>query len=158
MRGEELRTRFLALPLPAVLALLDSSDLATDSENSVVAAVGCWVDHNEPTDGESKQLADRLRLVQLSEAYLLTVVPTMPWLAQHLPLETFSRLTGAQRAVQGGGGRFSRAIYPCETDSEAWFITSKHPVSAVGATTVLLDDHVTRQLIVDELLPQLRGG
>ena len=50
-----------------------------------------------------------------------------------------------------------RFLYPRGTDSEAWFITSKRPVSAVGATTVLLDDYVTRQLIVDILLPKLRA-
>ena len=157
MRDEELQKRLLTLPLPALLALLDSSDLATDSEDSVVSVVGCWVGINNPTDVETKQLADRLRLLQLSETYLLTVVPAMPWLAQHLPLEAFGRLTGAQRAAQVGGDRVSRAIYPRETDSEAWFITSKRPVSAAGATGVLLDDHVTRQLIVDTLLPKLRA-
>ena len=101
MRDEELRKQLLGLPLSALLALLDSSDLATDSEDSVVSAEGCWVGIN---DVESKQLADRLRLLQLSEAYLLTVVPAMPWLAQHLPLETFG---GAQRAAQAGGDKIS---------------------------------------------------
>ena len=165
MRGEELRTRFLALPLPAVLALLDSSDLATDSENSVVAAVGCWVDHNEPTDGESKQLADRLRLVQLSEAYLLTIVPAMPWLAQHLPPQAFGCLMGAYLevlAVQREGGPIDMlcgATSPRGKGSQvAWFSTSKHAVSAAGATSVLLDDHLMRQLIMDTLLPQLQGA
>lgn len=37
MRSEELRQTFMDLPLLAVLALLDSDDLATDSEDSVVA-------------------------------------------------------------------------------------------------------------------------
>ena len=104
MRDEELRKQLLGLPLSALLALLDSSDLATDSEDSVVSVVGRWVGINEPTDVETKQLADRLRLLQLSEAYLLTVVPAMPWLAQHLPLETFG---GAQRAAQAGGDKIS---------------------------------------------------
>ena len=86
MRSEELRQTFMDLPLLAVLALLDSDDLATDGEDSVVAAVGCWVDYNEPNAEEGKQLAHHLRLLQLTEDYLHTVVPTMPWMICHLPL------------------------------------------------------------------------
>ena len=162
MRDEDLYACFLDLPLPAMLALLDSSDLATDSEDSVVAAVGCWVDHNEPTDGETKQLVDRLRLLQLSETYLLTVVPAMPWLLQHLPQPTFGRLMGAHLAAGRVGDKCSSKIYPRPRGegSQAWFSTSqrKRSASAAGATSVLLDDHLTRQLIVDKLLPELQGA
>ena len=76
MRVEELLKQFLALPLPAVLALLDSSDLATGSEDLVVAAMGCWVDHNEPTDGETKQLADRSMTLSKQDNALYVYVHT----------------------------------------------------------------------------------
>ena len=41
----------------------------------------------------------------------------------------------------------------CES---SWFSTAIRRVSVAGTTAVLLDDHLTRQLIVDKLLPLLR--
>ena len=49
-------------------------------------------------------------------------------------------------------------LYKGGTHSEAWFSTAQRRVSAAGATAVLVDDHLTRQLIVDELLPRLQDA
>ena len=156
MRGEELCRYFMELPLPGMLALLDSDDLATDSEDSVVAAVGCWVDYDKLSDEECKQVAQRLRLLQLTEVYLHTVVPAMPWLMRQLPLGTFGRLTGAQRAMQRKDERAFNLYKSGSRCESSWFSTAIRRVSVAGTTAVLLDDHLTRQLIVDKLLPLLR--
>ena len=73
----------------------------------------------------------------------------MPWLAQHLTLPAFGRLTGAHRAEQRVGDKSSVDIYHRE-GSEAWFNTAK------GTTTLLLDDYFTGQVMVDTLLPRLQ--
>jgi hypothetical protein len=80
MRDEEgLRGHMLKLPHGALLDLLRSEALATDSEDSVVAAVSAWADANEASVAQLRQLAAELRLLQLSAAYFYHALPVAAW-------------------------------------------------------------------------------
>jgi hypothetical protein len=93
MRSPELKQQFLELPLPAVLALVQSDELASDGEDSVLALVSCWVHANGPSPDECRQLSEAVRLSQLTPTYFTHVVPALPWLAAHLPIHMYGALS-----------------------------------------------------------------
>lgn len=60
MRSKSLRS---AWGLSALLDLLQSQQLATDSEDSVLTAVSCWADAAKPAAADARQVLEGVRLL-----------------------------------------------------------------------------------------------
>jgi hypothetical protein len=56
MRSEARVAQWCGLPYEALLELLASDTLATDSEDSVLAALSKWADHNQPSKEQAREL------------------------------------------------------------------------------------------------------
>jgi hypothetical protein len=82
-----LREQFLQLSMAGVAALLETDDLGTDSESSVLLLLGTWVQANysRTTAEERSQLCGLVRLAQLSKPYLECVLPALAADSERLP-------------------------------------------------------------------------
>ena len=70
---------FLELPYNAVLAWILRDDLKMHSENDVVYLFDKWIDENEPLSEERDALMKEIRVVNLGPAYLIQILPNLPW-------------------------------------------------------------------------------
>lgn len=75
MRDEELLALWRSLPPMLVHNMLASSDFASDSEDSVLAAAQAWAEEHA---ADAMMALRGVRMVQLSHAYMNTVMPRVP--------------------------------------------------------------------------------
>jgi hypothetical protein len=153
MNSRELKEQLLSLPLRALVALVSSHKLATDIEDSVLALVGCWISRHKPSSQQCQQLACTVRMAKLSNAFFTYVVPALAWLGEHFLLPTHAALVEIRR-------------FPKDQDAlrvilkglpPAWTSSTKRPQSPSGSKVVVLLHEVTRQVLVDDLLPKLKN-
>lgn len=78
----DLLQQWLELPYTAVLALLSSNQLTTDSEDTVIMLLSWWLEEEEgracTSTEELAKLQDAIRYSRLSPSYLTQLVPKLP--------------------------------------------------------------------------------
>ncbi|GLC37564.1 hypothetical protein PLESTB_001583600 [Pleodorina starrii] len=75
-----MRRQMCALPEGSMEALLASSTFATDDEASVLLMLAHWLHaHEDVNKATRKRLCKQIRVCQLSDTYLLVVLPELPW-------------------------------------------------------------------------------
>lgn len=82
MDDDARKAQWLELCPATVLALLRDDRFATDSEDSVLAAVAAWVDANSPADEMARALLTRVRMLQLSAHFLLGILTNLSCIKQ----------------------------------------------------------------------------
>ncbi|KXZ55851.1 hypothetical protein GPECTOR_2g1402 [Gonium pectorale] len=76
----ELKGQVLKLPVAAMEAMLSSGQLCTDSEDSVLLLLAEWLQANPQTTPEDRErLCKQVRLCQLSDSYLMHILPLLDW-------------------------------------------------------------------------------
>ncbi len=80
--GDELLVWWMAMPVAALEALLQSDYLSTDDEATVVVLVEYWIAAmgDDVTEADKARVRRQLRLVNCSTSYLFDVLPKLPWL------------------------------------------------------------------------------
>ena len=97
---EGLLDEFRSLPAAALLDWADMDTLKVHSENCVVLLMSAWVKANPSCGPEvHRQLASRVRVLHLTNNYLLTVLPNLAWFQacsniKYLPIIQLAKSTG----------------------------------------------------------------
>lgn len=156
MNSPRLKQAFLQLPFNALVQLLRSDELATDNEDSVASAIGCWVEHNEASVDTSQrnELFGCLRLVHLTPAYLAFALPaSWAW-----PCCSASHLLAVQAYKYGSSGARQAIAAAQALDKPGYPIAAelaapKRP--ALRGSNVMLSRFLSRRTLVNTLLPAL---
>lgn len=164
MRSEELTHYWCELPVPALLDLLRSDMLATDSEDSVVAAVSVWADHQASIPvHQQQQLVAELRLLQLSSTFFHYVLPLLAWCHEDvLPAFTLLRLAAYVQGDSAAKNFASRTASKGQPMPVAWTSTTPRPWTAANGihadTAVLRCTVLSRQQLEEGVLPRLSAA
>lgn len=161
MRSKELKAQWMSLPHAALLELLHSDQLRTDSEDSVMTAVSCWADSNECNVTAKQELLQSVRLSQLSSTYFYTVLPALKWLQEGQLLgSAIWRLAGhvAANPQLKAAGMFNLLQHGSHMP-HPWTFPTPRPTTRgnhEGSTLAVLHNAcVTRKRLEEELLPRL---
>jgi hypothetical protein len=81
---DDAREQLMSLPATALLDLLGSDECKVQAESTVLMAATEWVTDNHPDDAVAKQLAETIRLPELSPVTLHGLSIVAPWLKASL--------------------------------------------------------------------------
>ena len=112
------RAKFAALPLPALMALLDNDQLRVASENTAIAAVTYWLDQGDRKAAlgkrEKQQLAQKLQIPHSTHWYLTScLMDKEHWLWGSLSVEEAVLLLAGAHQPSGW-----KALSACSYDGK----------------------------------------
>ncbi|GLC61762.1 hypothetical protein PLESTB_001800200 [Pleodorina starrii] len=127
MSREDVRKQMEALPAAAMEALLGADSFATDSESTVLLVLLRWLGSNSCKSAVRQRLLKLVRLAQLSDTYLLRLLPLLPTLhisPQELRfLQEYSLASSDRKKTQ----LRQAAKKHFEVKACAWYCTAPRP-------------------------------
>ena len=123
IRSPELTAQFQSLPYAAVLDWSRQDTLAVHSENCVVYLLSAWIDvHSGLSTLEANELADNIRVLHLSDAYLHTLLPNLDWIKSCTGVKTLPALHYIRL------GTLSKSSWP---GPKPWVAERRNPIRSV---------------------------
>ena len=127
MVDPEQRADWLKLSFEEVTDILRENKLLTDSEDTVFTALSHWVEANDPSLDETRELLNLVRLTCLSHAFFHSVLVETKWVQQNTNLlQSLFRLLAYQ----------TTPIYLPRNNTfpEAWTANQQRPRSRIATT------------------------